>query len=87
MEQQSHEPPELTPDQYAAGREIAEACELGEDILTQKMVRNGSVATVEYGLAYSAHHIEFLSLEEIRKAVFFGIAEYQAMMEQSEQDG
>ncbi len=86
MEQQSHELPELTPDQYAAGKEIADMCELGEETLKQKMVRGDSVATVEYGLAHSAHHIEILSVEEIRERIFKGIAEYQAMIDQSDQD-
>ncbi len=85
-----HENPrlrELTPEQYAAGREIAELCGIGEDILAQNMLRIDQVATVEYGLAHSAHHMERLTVEQIRLKIFQGIADYQAMIDESTQEG
>jgi hypothetical protein len=68
---------ELTPEQYEAGAEIADLCGFSEDVLGQTMIWNGREATVSYGLAHSAHHMDILTVEEIQKAVFGGIAEYQ----------
>lgn len=78
--------PILFPEQYEAGREIAEYCDLGEDILGKNMLWNGYVATVEYGLAHSAQHMDFLTKPEIRKAVFDGVAAYESSIEPSRGD-
>ena len=69
--------PELTDEQWAAGREIAQYCDFGEDILGRKMLWRDEVATVEYGLAHSARYMDDLTTDEIRKAVFRGIDDYQ----------
>lgn len=70
--------PELTAEQWAAGREIAEYCAIDEGIFESKMLWKGVVATVGYGLAHSAHHMDDLTTDEIRTAVFNGINAYQA---------
>lgn len=69
---------ELTADQWAAGRKIAEFCEISEDVLRQNMLWGGEVATVGYGLAHSAHHMDELTIEEIRTVIFNGIAEFNS---------
>lgn len=75
---ESPKPSELTSEQWAAGKEIAEYCKIDEDTLGRKMLWRGEVATVGYGLAHSAHHMEDLTTDEIRTAVFSGIDAYQA---------
>jgi hypothetical protein len=70
---------ELTEEQWAAGREIAEDCDLSEEILGQTMLWNGRIATVGYGLAHSARYMDDLTTDEIRAAIFNGMAAYQAM--------
>lgn len=72
--------PELTPEQWESGKEIAEFCDLGNDVLEQKMLWGGVEASVGYGLAHSAHHMGPLTPTEIRNAVFKGIADYQASL-------
>jgi hypothetical protein len=71
-------PAELTTEQWAAGREIAEYCGFGEDVLGQMMLWNGEVATVGYGLAHSAQYMDALTTGEIQTAVFNGIDAFQA---------
>ena len=80
MAPEQKKPEELTPEQWEAGREIAEFCGIGEDVLMKKMLWNGVVATVAYGLAHSARYMEDLTSEEIRTAVFGGIAEFEAAL-------
>ena len=79
---------ELTPEQWAAGREIAEYCEISEEVLGQNMLWRGYVANVEYGLAHSAHHMDELNLttEEIRTAIFDGIAALKATYASTDRD-
>jgi hypothetical protein len=72
--------PELSSEQWAAGREIAEFCGISKDVLNQNMLWNGDIATVGYGLAHSAHYMDALTTEEIRTAIFNGIADYQATL-------
>lgn len=74
------EPPaELSDEQWASGREIAELCGLDATVLDQQMVWNGQVASVGYGLAHSAHHMDELTVDQIRTAVFNGIAAYTTL--------
>ena len=75
---------ELTAEQWQAGRDIAELCGISEDILAMRMSWGGDTATVEYGLAHSARYMEHLTPEEIMKAVFDGIVEYNAMLYSSD---
>ena len=70
--------PELTPEQWEAGREIAALCNIDEDVLAQNMLWNGEVATVGYGLAHSAHYMDNLTVDEIRTAVGNGIDAFNA---------
>lgn len=83
-EQATGELPLLTPEQWEAGRGIAELCGFGKDILNQYMVWREWVATVEYGLAHSAEYIDYLTIDEVRGAVYSGIARYQAMQNNPE---
>jgi hypothetical protein len=76
------EPQELTDEQWEAGRKIAKFCNISEEVLEQNMLWKGEVATiatVKYGLAHSAHHMQDLTATEIRTAILNGIADYQAL--------
>jgi hypothetical protein len=75
---------ELTDEQWAAGREIAEFCDISKEVLGQNMLWNGQKATVEYGLAHSAHYMDDMPIDKIRAAVFNGIADYQATLGNSD---
>lgn len=76
--------PELTPEQRAAGTEIAEICGFDDAILGRSMLWNGQAATVRYGLAHSAHHMDDLTVEEIQHAVAEGLEAYGQLQANSD---
>jgi|GEM_PF-1381600 len=69
--------PELTPEQTAAGMEIAKFCGFDNEVLKQSMLWNGQAATVKYGLAHSAHYMDYLTVKEIQNAVSKGLEDYR----------